>query len=136
MHPFQVMAEPIRRRIVEVLASGEHPSGMVTAVIVDEFSVTRAAAARHLRILLDEGWVDRRPDWNERLYRLNPHALDQLDREMACLHRLWALRIGTISRNDPMPAPAERRVGEAKGRRGVRARADLWRHLYTEHGLS
>ena len=55
MHPFQVMAEPIRRRIVEILASGEHTSGEVCESIAAEFGVTRTAASKHLRILRENG---------------------------------------------------------------------------------
>ncbi|MGC5170719.1 hypothetical protein ACLQ2Q_08695 [Microbacterium sp. DT81.1] len=51
MHPFEVMAEPIRRRIVEILAVGEHPSSIIVDVIRFEFSVTSAAVSHHLRVL-------------------------------------------------------------------------------------
>ncbi len=66
MHPFQVMAEPIRRRIVEILASGEHTSGEICESIAVEFGVTRAAASWHLRILRDNNWVHMRPDSGHR----------------------------------------------------------------------
>src|SRR5690606_1635378 len=75
MHSFQVMADPVRRRIVEILASGEHASGEITSVIAHDFGITRTAVARHLAILLGEDWVTVRADYTNRFYRLQPEAV-------------------------------------------------------------
>ena len=107
MHPFQIMAEPVRRRIVEILASGEHASGEITAAVGHEFGVTRTAVARHLAILRDEGWVVVREDSTHRLYRLTDDALGSLDRQIQWFQYLWERRIGAIAGNTPQPHHAE-----------------------------
>ncbi len=100
------MADPIRRRIVEILASGEHTAGNVAEVIAFDNSITRQAVSKHLRILRDNKWVDVREEENTRVYSLEPDALRGLYHEVARLKYLWARRIGTRERNDPMPEHA------------------------------
>jgi DNA-binding transcriptional ArsR family regulator len=133
VHPFQVMAEPIRRRIVEVLASGEHTSGEVCESIAAEFGVSRAAVGRHLGILRENQWVHMRPDYTMRLYRLDDRAIERLSREVARLRALWRRRIGEGYGTDtplenarPLEQPRRRlATGTAKGMRGHRH--DAWR---------
>jgi len=107
MHSFQVMADPVRRRIVEILASGEHASGEITSVIAHDFGITRTAVARHLAILLGEDWVTVRADYTNRFYRLQPEALGGLQTQVEWLEYLWERRIGTVERNDPQPHHAQ-----------------------------
>ncbi len=61
MHPFEILAEPIRRRIVEILASGEHFSGDIEAVIIHEFGVGRSAVQHHLAVFR-RNWRGLDPD--------------------------------------------------------------------------
>ncbi|MHB1171765.1 MAG: ArsR/SmtB family transcription factor [Lacisediminihabitans sp.] len=135
MHPFQVMAEPIRRRIVEILASGEHSSGEIAEAIEREFGVTRSAVSKHLAILRNEEWVIVRAEWSNRMYRLHDEALRPLEIELGRLRYLWLRRIGTIARNDPMPGhaqPSELRrykrgePGVLRGWRGKGRKEDPW----------
>ncbi|KAA9105619.1 ArsR/SmtB family transcription factor [Microbacterium rhizomatis] len=79
MHPFEVMAEPVRRRIVDILASGEHTSGQIAEVVGLEFQISRSAASKHLRILYRSGFVDVREELNWRWYRLIPAGIDMLE---------------------------------------------------------
>lgn len=51
MHAFDVLGDPVRRRILELLASGEHASGGVVQVISAEFGITQAAVSQHLKVL-------------------------------------------------------------------------------------
>ena len=89
MHAFQIMSEPVRRRIVEILASGEHSSGELTSVVGHDFGVSRSAVARHLAILLDEQWVAVRPDYANRYYRLEGEAIGSLQRELQWVLLTW-----------------------------------------------
>ena len=130
VHPFQIMTEPIRRRIVEVLASGEHSYSNIVEAISIEFSVTDAAVAWHLAILLDNGWVITRDDYPYRFYRLDDHALRWLRREVRHLEKLWRNRYGTPEgRGAPAPLVTGRmarlKPGVAKGLRGHQ-RDDPW----------
>ncbi|TAM69373.1 MAG: ArsR family transcriptional regulator [Microbacteriaceae bacterium] len=102
-HPFEVLAEPIRRRIVEVLAVGEHSAGQLADVIGHEFAVGRTSVSHHLRTLRDNDFVIVAVELSSRLYRLNPEALDQLDESVASLFDLWDQRYGYRYDRDPLP---------------------------------
>jgi DNA-binding transcriptional ArsR family regulator len=113
MHPFEALAEPARRRIVEVLASGEHTAGELAAIVGSEFRISRTAVSKHLRLLRDAGFVDVRGDFQWRWYRLASLGLDVLEMIVADLRHKWVLRVGwdeELGReNDPL-ATVERRV--------------------------
>ncbi len=79
---------PVRRRIIEVLAVGDHPVGELTDVIMEEFAVSRSAVSHHLRILRDHGAVIVAHDTLDvrlRSYRLDPAFLGRLDDAVAAL---------------------------------------------------
>ena len=124
------MSEPIRRRIVEILASGEHTAGEVSDSIVGEFLVTPSAVSRHLRILRENDVVIVRAEWVNRLYRLDPRFLKRLRGEVRQLQEMWKRRIGVMARdNDPHSQPTQIPlwVGERKGKRAPLHRDDVWR---------
>lgn len=135
MHPFQLMAEPIRRRIVEVLALGEHTYGTLADVVCMEFGVTRRAVNWHLAIMRDSSWVAVRDDWPYRMYRLDDTALRRLRSEVRKLDRLWRMRYGTLERRGPDAAgvvarksrsrPPRLAPGAAKGLR-ARRKQENW----------
>ena len=110
------MSEPIRRRIVEMLASGEHLSGEIEAIIIHEFGVGRSAVQHHLAILRRLDWVIVRDDWNMRGYRLNGDVVSRLASEVRRIRRRWNRRIGWVDGVKP-PAPPKL-VLSRKGRRG------------------
>ena len=125
MHPFEVMAEPIRRRMVEILASGEHTSGTLEEIIMIEFGVGRSAVQHHLGVFKRNGWVDIRPDYTERWYRLEPDVVPGLVRETKRLRKLWNARFGALERRDPpIPAPRVPLQRNPRGRRGYGADPD------------
>ncbi len=128
MHPFEILGEPIRRRIVEILASGEHFSGDIEAVIVHEFGVGRSAAQHHLAVLRRNGWVIVREEWNQRGYRLHDDVVPRLELEVRRIKRRWKRRIGFVGGVAPhIPTTAE------LSRRGHRGHGqdpdDPWRVL-------
>ena len=126
MNPYEAMAEPVRRRIVEMLASGEVRSGHVAAAICQEFSITPSAVSHHLRILAGSGWVKVRRDENQRLYRLDETAIAQLEHEARPLRRIWKRRIGEVHKNEPQLWHARPIEGSQRGMRGSPGRADPW----------
>lgn len=121
MEVFALLAEPVRRRIIEILATGEHSAGLVADVVNTEFGVSRAASSKHLRVLARAGFAISRPEGPYRMYRLHPDALDGLDRAVDHLHDLWDARYGWPYLSDPLsegnPVGA-RRPGRERGRRG------------------
>lgn len=127
--PFEALAEPARRRIVDILASGEHTAGELAAVVGGEYRISRTAVSKHLRILRDAGFVDVRGDFQWRWYRLTSAGLDHLEAVVADLRRKWELRIGWDDElrceMDPLaafPPPVPRKGPGRPPRRGHRGR--------------
>jgi DNA-binding transcriptional ArsR family regulator len=117
MHVFELLAEPVRRRVVEILASGEHTATELANVIVTEFHVGRSSVSNHLRVLREHDFVDVRAEGPVRVYRLVWNALDRLDLEVGHLLDLWDARTGYPYRNDAMVL-ARAYQGSRRGRRG------------------
>ena len=87
--PFETLADPTRRRIVEVLRAGEQPVND----IVRQAGIHQSGVSRHLRILHDAGFVTMRPDGQRRLYALRPEPFRALDAWLAGYRRLWEARL-------------------------------------------
>ena len=79
VHAFDVLGDPVRRRILELLASGEQSSGAITDVIRSEFGISQPAVSQHLRVLREAGLADVRPEGARRLYAVNPEPLQDVD---------------------------------------------------------
>ncbi|QAY73366.1 ArsR family transcriptional regulator [Agromyces protaetiae] len=77
MHAFDVLGDPVRRRILEILASGEASAGDVVDIVGGEFGITQPAVSRQLRILRETGFATVRPDGARRLYALDPTGVDE-----------------------------------------------------------
>ncbi|GAA1839855.1 ArsR/SmtB family transcription factor [Agromyces salentinus] len=122
MHPFEIAAEPIRRRVIEVLATGRHPASLLADVVTSEFLVSRSAVSHHLRILRDAGVVSVIPDAAERLYGLEEEYLLRLDQAVGELFTLWDHRYGFDVERTPFPlvAPSRTPQSHRAGRKGLR----------------
>jgi len=83
---FEVLAEPSRRRILEVLRDGERPVGD----LVQALAASQPAVSKHLRVLRDAGLVEVRTDAQRRLYRLRPEPLQEVDEWLAPYRGMWA----------------------------------------------
>jgi len=86
---FQTLADPTRRRIIEVLRGGEQQVGDV----VEKAGVHQSGVSRHLRILHESGFVSMRPDGQRRLYSLKPEPFRELDAWLNAYRALWDARI-------------------------------------------
>lgn len=87
-----MIAEPNRRRIVELLLEGEQPVG----VLVDALDVSQPAVSKHLRVLRDAGLVEARVDKNRRVYRLRSEPFRELDAWLAPYRKLWDQRLDDL----------------------------------------
>src|SRR3569833_1550084 len=67
MHAFDVLGDPVRRRLLELMAEGERASGDMTAVIQAEFGITQSAVSQHLKVLRESGFATVRIDGARRL---------------------------------------------------------------------
>ena len=79
MHAFDVLGDPVRRRILELLAEGEQSSGAVTETIRAEFGISQPAVSQHLKVLRDNGFATVRPDGTRRLYAVHDSGLREVD---------------------------------------------------------
>jgi len=80
VHAFDVLGDPVRRRILELLARGERTSGALTETIQAEFGISQPAVSQHLRVLRENGFATVRPEGARRLYLLDPTGLVEVDR--------------------------------------------------------
>jgi DNA-binding transcriptional ArsR family regulator len=87
--PFQTLADPTRRRIVEVLRTGEQPVND----IVERAGIHQSGVSRHLRILHEAGFVSMRQEGQRRLYYLRSEPFRELDEWLATYRSLWEARL-------------------------------------------
>ena len=89
MGVFEALADPVRRRIVELLAEGEQPAGALGQTVQQEFGISQPGASQHLRVLRDHGVVQVRAEGARRIYALDAGALSQLDRWLDQFRGAW-----------------------------------------------
>ena len=89
MHAFDVLGDPVRRRILELLADGEKCAGDVAAVIGNEVGISQPAVSQHLKVLRDSGFTTVRTEGARRLYAVRPEALRDVDRWLDRFRAFW-----------------------------------------------
>ena len=89
MHAFAVLGDPVRRRILELLADGEKSSGDVCAVIRAEAGISQPAVSQHLKVLRDNGFATVRPAGTRRLYAVRDEPLRDVDEWLDRFRRFW-----------------------------------------------
>jgi DNA-binding transcriptional ArsR family regulator len=92
---FEVLAEPSRRAIMDLLLAGERPVGE----LVSALAMSQPAVSRHLRVLREAGLVRSRVDAQRRLYRIEPAPLRAVDDWLAPYRLLWSSRLDALSRH-------------------------------------
>lgn len=92
MAVFEALADPTRRRIVELLAEDELSVGDLAS----HFPFSRPAVSKHLRVLRDAGVVRARGDAQRRIYRLEPEALAGAEGWLARHRRFWEERLDAL----------------------------------------
>jgi DNA-binding transcriptional ArsR family regulator len=97
---FEVLAEPNRRQLLELLRATERPVGELVA----ELGVSQPAVSKHLRVLRDAGLVEVRSKAQQRLYRVRLEPLRAVDEWLEPYRRLWESRLDDLDRHlDLMP---------------------------------
>lgn len=97
MHAFDVLGDPVRRRILELLAAGEMSSGDVVAVIGSEFGISQAAVSQHLKVLRDNGFATVRPEAQRRIYTLDPGPLRDVDDWLDHFRGFWTHKLEALA---------------------------------------
>jgi DNA-binding transcriptional ArsR family regulator len=95
MTTFELVAEPTRRRILDILRDGERSVGE----LVQRLSLSQPGVSKHLRLLRDAGLVDVRRDAQRRLYGLRPEPLTEIDAWLEPYRRFWAGRLDKLERH-------------------------------------
>jgi DNA-binding transcriptional ArsR family regulator len=93
---FDILGDPVRRRILELLASGERPAGHVAAEIQAELGLTQPAVSRHLRLLRESGFARVRAAGTRRLYALDAAGLEPAESWLADLRGQWSQRLDAL----------------------------------------
>ncbi len=96
MHVFEVLGDPVRRRIMELLAEGELSAGEVGAVVQQEFGISQPGVSQHLRTLRDTGFTTVRAVGTRRLYAVNPTPLKEADRWLSRYRRFWTQSLDAL----------------------------------------
>lgn len=97
MNAFDVLGDPVRRRILELLADGERPAGAVGEVIQDEFAISQPAVSQHLRVLRESGFATVRVDGVRRLYAIDAAPLHEVDIWLKRFRQFWSQRLDALA---------------------------------------
>lgn len=96
MHAFDILGDPVRRRIVTLLADGEQRAGAIGAVIQREFGISQPAVSQQLRVLRENGFATVRAEGNQRLYAVDPAPLRSVDEWLAPYRKFWNQRLDAL----------------------------------------
>jgi DNA-binding transcriptional ArsR family regulator len=97
VHAFDVLGDPVRRRILELLADGERSSGEVTERIRDEFGISQPAVSQHLRVLREAGFATVRPQGTRRLYAVEAAPLRDVDAWLDRFRAFWTPHLDALA---------------------------------------
>lgn len=96
MHALDLLGDPVRRRILELLAEGERSSGAIVEVIQTEFGISQPAVSQQLRVLRDNGFASVRSEGTRRLYSVQPAPLRQVDAWLERFRGFWDQRLDAL----------------------------------------
>jgi DNA-binding transcriptional ArsR family regulator len=110
MHAFDVLGDPVRRKILELLADGELSSGALTAVVQAEFGISQPAVSQHLKVLRESGFARVRPEGARRLYAVDSAPLREVDAWLEPFRGFWEQRLDSLA-TELARGKRERRLG-------------------------
>jgi DNA-binding transcriptional ArsR family regulator len=96
MHALDILGEPVRRRILEVLVEGEQPSGAVVEIVQREFGISQPAVSQHLKVLREAGFATVRADKQRRLYTINSKPLQEAHEWLGQFKRFWEHKLDAL----------------------------------------
>lgn len=96
MHAFDILGDPVRRRILELLADGERAAGEVVDVVGAEFGITQPAISRQLRILREHGFATVRAEGTRRLYAIDGSGIDEAEAMLERYRRSWTAGLAAL----------------------------------------
>ena len=97
MHPFTVLGDPVRRRLVEVLAGGERSAGELVEVVGAEFGIGQSAVSQQLQVLRENGFASVRAEGRRRFYALEPQPLATIGAWLQHYSAFWASALDELA---------------------------------------
>ena len=97
MHAFAVLADPVRRSIVELLAQGEHASGEIVETVGKDFDIGQSAVSQHLKVLRDNGFASVTVGGAQRIYELDAAPLSELDQWLSPFRQFWGPKLDALA---------------------------------------
>jgi DNA-binding transcriptional ArsR family regulator len=97
MHAFDILGDPVRRRILELLAGSSCSAGSITDAIRKEFGITQAGVSQHLRALREGGFVRVRVEGSRRIYSLDSRPLREVDAWIGQILGFWKQRLHALT---------------------------------------
>lgn len=119
MDVISLLADPTRRRIIELLTEGELPAGEIAA----QFDIARPGVSRHLRLLREGGLVAVTRSGQKQIYRLEPAQLMEVDRWLAPIRSFWSSRLDALDTEVRRGRRARRATASAEEPRQRRSRS-------------
>ena len=95
MNAFEVLAEPTRRQILDLIREDERSVGE----LVDELAMSQPAVSKHLRVLRSSGLVESRVDGQRRMYHVRPEPMREVDAWLEPYRRMWVERLDRLARH-------------------------------------
>jgi DNA-binding transcriptional ArsR family regulator len=114
VHAFDVLADPVRRRLLELLADSERSSGDMTNIIQKEFGVTQSAVSQHLKILRDNGFASVRIDGSRRIYVMNAAPMREVDIWLDRFRDFWGPKLEALATEVARGKRQRRRAADAQ----------------------
>ena len=97
MHALDILGDPVRRRILELLAGGEHAAGEVVTIVQREFGISQPAVSQHLRVLRESGFARVRVDGARRVYTVEADAMKEVDVWLDRFRGFWAHKLDALA---------------------------------------
>lgn len=113
MNAFDVLGDPVRRLLLELLADGEQSAGQLTLVVRDEFGISQPAVSQHLRVLRENGFATVRSEGTRRLYTIAPDRFDDVSAWVDSVRRP-PLPIPEANAPEPVRSKKKKKKGKSK----------------------
>lgn len=97
MHALDVLGDPVRRRLLELLAGGERSAGELGEVVQREFGISQPGVSQHLRVLRESGFVTVNAQGTRRLYAVDPAPLQAADAWFDPFRRFWQPKLDALA---------------------------------------
>ena len=96
MHAFDILGDPVRRRLLELLAEGERTAGELVEIIHAEFGISQPAVSQHLKVLREQGFTTVRADGRRRIYAVDAAPLQAVDEWLEHFRGFWTQRLDAL----------------------------------------